>query len=86
MLHRHLTGHLLDALLDTPAALVNGARQTGKSTLVQSEGSNDVRGLQTLASAVGKNWVRGVVLYAGADIIPFSANLYGVPISRLWSA
>jgi hypothetical protein len=37
-----------------------------------SGGSNDVGGLQALASAVGKNWVRGVVLYAGAETIPFS--------------
>ena len=36
MLHRHLTGPLLEALADTPAVLVNGARQTGKSTLAQS--------------------------------------------------
>ena len=36
MLHRHLNGPLLEALADTPAVLVNGARQTGKSTLVQS--------------------------------------------------
>ena len=49
-------------------------------------GSNDVRGLQALASAVGKNWVRGVVLYAGAETIPFSANLHGIPIRRLWLA
>ena len=33
---RHLAEHLLQALGDTPAVLVNGARQTGKSTLVQS--------------------------------------------------
>jgi hypothetical protein len=45
-----------------------------------------VSGLQALASAVGKNWVRGVVLYTGAETIPFSANLHGVPIRRLWSA
>lgn len=37
MIHRHLTGPLREALKDTPAILVNGARQTGKSTLVQSE-------------------------------------------------
>ena len=49
-------------------------------------GSNDVRGLQALATAVGKNWVRGVVLYTGGESIPFSANLHGVPIGQLWSA
>ena len=36
MVHRHVTERLLQALADTPAVLVNGARQTGKSTLVQS--------------------------------------------------
>ena len=36
MIRRHITDRLLDALADTPVVLVNGARQTGKSTLVQS--------------------------------------------------
>src|SRR5450432_1865351 len=36
MLHRNLIDRLLEGLADTPAVLVNGARQTGKSTLVQS--------------------------------------------------
>ena len=35
MLRRHILDRLTDALADTPAVLVNGARQTGKSTLVQ---------------------------------------------------
>ena len=33
---RHITPLLQDALADTPVVLVNGARQSGKSTLVQS--------------------------------------------------
>ena len=37
MIHRHITDQVREALTDTPAVLVNGARQTGKSTLVQSE-------------------------------------------------
>ena len=36
MVRRHIAEHLLQALADTPVVLVNGARQTGKSTLVQS--------------------------------------------------
>ena len=36
MIHRLLAGPLREALSDTPAVLINGARQTGKSTLVQS--------------------------------------------------
>ena len=37
MVRRNIAGNLLAALTDTPVVLVNGARQTGKSTLVQSE-------------------------------------------------
>jgi len=36
MIHRLLSGPLREALSDTPAVLINGARQTGKSTLAQS--------------------------------------------------
>lgn len=35
---RHIANLLQDALSDTPVVLVNGARQTGKSTLVHSAG------------------------------------------------
>ncbi|MCK5827136.1 ATP-binding protein [Candidatus Bipolaricaulota bacterium] len=35
MFRRNLTSSLLDALSDTPVVLLHGARQTGKSTLVQ---------------------------------------------------
>lgn len=36
MYRRLLTQPLRDALTDSPVVLVNGARQTGKTTLVQS--------------------------------------------------
>jgi len=36
MYKRHVTQKLADALSDTPVVVVNGARQSGKSTLVQS--------------------------------------------------
>src|SRR5215475_13082198 len=36
MLRRHITDSLVQALGDTPVVLINGARQTGKTTLVQS--------------------------------------------------
>ena len=32
---RHIASLLADALSDTPVVLINGARQSGKSTLVQ---------------------------------------------------
>ena len=36
MVRRHITDHLFQTLADTPVTLVNGPRQSGKSTLVQS--------------------------------------------------
>lgn len=36
MLRRNISDHVREALLDRPVVLVNGARQTGKTTLVQS--------------------------------------------------
>lgn len=41
MLLRHARSHLLDALSDTPVVLVQGARQTGKTTLVRALAADD---------------------------------------------
>jgi len=79
---RTVSGREVDIVLEDRTGKVVGVEVKAAATL----GSNDVGGLQALATAVGKNWVRGVVLYAGAETIPFSANLHGIPIRRLWSA
>ena len=47
--------------------------------------SNDVHGLQALASAVGRKWARGVVFYTGTEVIPFANNLHGIPVTHLWA-
>ena len=79
---RTVSGREVDVVLEDRTGKVVGVEVKAAATL----GSNDVGGLHALASAVGKNWVRGVVLYTGAETIPFSANLHGIPIRRLWSA
>ena len=38
MIHRHLESAILAGLADSPVVLLVGARQTGKSTLIQSPG------------------------------------------------
>lgn len=38
---RHIAPLLADALADTPVVLINGARQSGKSTLVQSQAATE---------------------------------------------
>jgi predicted AAA+ superfamily ATPase len=79
---RTVAGREVDVVLEDRTGKVVGVELKAAATL----GNIDVRGLQTLASAVGKNWVRGVVLYSGTKVVPFSANLHGVPIGWLWSA
>ena len=72
---RRASGQEVDVVLEDRAGRVVGVEVKAAATL----SSNDVRGLQALATAAGKHWVRGVVLYAGTEVIPFSANLHGVP-------
>lgn len=79
---RTASGQEVDVVLEDRAGRVVGVEVKAAATLSAS----DVRGLQALATTAGKHWVRGVVLYTGTEVIPFSANLHGVPISRLWSA
>jgi predicted AAA+ superfamily ATPase len=79
---RTASGQEVDVVLEDRAGRVTGVEVKAAATL----SGNDVRGLQALASTAGKHWVRGVVLYAGTEVIPFSGNLHGVPLSRLWSA
>ena len=78
---RTASGQEVDVVLEDRAGRVAGVEIKAAATL----SGNDVHGLQALANATGKNWVRGVVLYAGTEVIPFSGNLHGVPLSRLWS-
>lgn len=77
---RTASGQEVDVVLEDRAGRVVGIEVKASATL----GRNDVRGLDALAKAVGKNWVRGVVLYTGMTVIPFSENLHGIPLNRLW--
>ncbi len=79
---RTASGQEVDVVLEDRPGRVVGVEVKAAATLSGS----DVRGLLALATTAGKHWLRGVVLYTGTEVIPFSANLHGVPISRLWSA
>jgi predicted AAA+ superfamily ATPase len=67
LIHRNITANLLEALSDTPVVMVTGARQSGKSTLVQS---NELEGRQYLTFDDV-----GVLAAAKADPIGFLAGL-----------
>jgi uncharacterized protein len=67
LIYRNITANLLEALSDTPVVMVTGARQSGKSTLVQS---NELEGRQYLTFDDV-----GVLAAAKADPIGFLAGL-----------
>ncbi len=64
-------------------------RANGSLAAVEVKTSDTVRakdfnGLKELAGLVGQDFICGVVLYAGAEVIPFGENLFAVPHSALW--
>lgn len=77
---RTASGQEVDVVLEDRAGRIAGIEIKAAATLSGS----DVRGLQALANTAGKSWLRGVVLYAGSEVVPFSSNIHGVPMSRLW--
>lgn len=78
---RTASGKEVDLVLEERSGRLVGIEVKASATL----SGKDVRGLQALAAAVGKKWVRGVVLYTGAEVIPFANNLHGVPVTHLWA-
>ena len=79
---RTVSGLEVDIVLENDAGRLVGIEVKAGATL----GGNDVRGLQAMAESVGKRWLRGVVLYTGSEVIPFAADLHGLPMSHLWTA
>jgi uncharacterized protein len=78
---RTASGKEVDLVLEDRAGRIVGIEIKAAATLA----GHDVAGLRALAEAVGKKWVRGVVLYTGANVIPFAKDLHGVPMQTLWS-
>ena len=70
MYTRHISPLLVDALADTPVVLLNGARQTGKSTLAQSLSATNAYRYLTLDDHV-------VLAAAKNDPVGFIAGLSG---------
>ncbi|MGB9618297.1 MAG: ATP-binding protein, partial [Desulfomonilaceae bacterium] len=49
----------------------------------RSPSAKDFSGLKALASALGDRFVRGILMYPGAEWIPFGRNLYAAPVAVL---
>lgn len=77
---RTQTGQEVDVVLEDRRGRIVGLEVKAAATV----GAQDFKGLRTLAEATGKRFQRGVVLYTGAEIIPFGTDLHALPVSLLW--
>lgn len=50
-----------------------------------SVGADAFKGLKVLEGILGKQFKRGIVLYTGDATVPFAANMFAVPIQKLWT-
>ncbi len=79
---RTASGQEVDIVLEDSAGRLVGVEVKAGATL----GASDVRGLEALARSAGKRWIRGIVLYSGAEVVPFAHTLHGIPLPFLWMA
>lgn len=49
-----------------------------------SMSADDFKGLKVLAAETKHRFTRGIVLYTGAETLPFGPNLVAMPVSALW--
>lgn len=78
--YRTKDGVEVDAVLEDRRGNVVAVEVKASST-VRSE---DFRGIRHLAERIGDDLVAGIVLYTGADTVPFGPRLRAMPISALW--
>jgi predicted AAA+ superfamily ATPase len=77
---RTQTGVEVDVLLEGRGGRIVGVEVKATAAIEPGHFS----GLRRLAEAVGPKFLRGVVLYAGADVLPFGDRMWAVPLGALW--
>jgi hypothetical protein len=74
------TGQEVDLLLEDRAGRLVGIEVKASSTVA----SRDLAGLRLLATERARRFHRGIVLYLGAEVVPFGERLHAMPVSALW--
>lgn len=73
-------GREVDLVLEAADGRVVGVEVKASASLSRT----DFAGMHALREAAGRNFHRGVVLYAGAEILPFGDRMWALPLSALW--
>ncbi|RJP32530.1 MAG: ATP-binding protein [Phycisphaerales bacterium] len=75
-------GHDVDFVLESRGGRqIVGIEVKATATL----DADDFRGLRLLAEAAGERFHRGVVLYTGAESVPFGERLHALPVTAVWT-
>jgi len=74
------TGQEVDLVLEDRKGNLLGIEVKASET-VRAE---DFNGLRFLAEARAKKFQNGILLYTGAEVVPFGKNLFAVPMAALW--
>ena len=70
----------VDIVLERDDGMIVGIEVKASATVRPS----DFAGMKVLAQACGDRFAFGVVLYDGADVVPFGDRLAAAPLSCLW--
>jgi len=79
--YRTNAGAEVDLVLEAPDGRLVAIEVKASSSV----SSKDFRGIRSIMEATNDHFVRGIVFYNGSEVIPFSENLFAIPISALWS-
>jgi hypothetical protein len=78
--YRTQTGQEVDVVLEDAAGRLVGVEVKASATISAA----DFKGLHALAEATGRRFHRGIVLYSGAEPLPFGQRFYALPAPVLW--
>ena len=74
-------GAAVDLVMEDRAGQLVGVEVKCTATLQ----SQHFAGLRALAEVAGDRFVRGVVVYLGAEVVPFGAALHALPVGQVWA-
>jgi predicted AAA+ superfamily ATPase len=80
--YRDRDGFEVDVVVEDATGGVLGIEVKAAATVQRK----DFKGIERLADAVGAPFRLGMVLYDGAQVLPFGERMFAVPISCLWAA
>lgn len=78
---RTQTGIEVDIVLESAAGQIVGIEVKNSQTVT----AQDFKSLIYLQEITNTKFIKGIVLYTGAEVIPFGSQLYALPISSLWA-